>query len=161
MTEAQRIQPPAVDPDRLDRLAEGAVRVGLDLHPGQDLVLTAPKAALPVVRRIAMQGYRAGAGAGLVTPIQSDGKVALARCRNAPDASFDASAGWHCRGMAEAFCEDTARMAPGPRSSPIPQSGCCSATRSRRNRSSQQEQGATCRPNAAAARTVVACRVSS
>src|SRR5438105_15948363 len=33
---------PAIDPVKLDRLAEVAVKVGLQLQPGQDLLLTAP-----------------------------------------------------------------------------------------------------------------------
>jgi aminopeptidase len=37
---------------RLDRLAEVAIRVGLRLQKGQELVLTAPIEALPLVRRI-------------------------------------------------------------------------------------------------------------
>ena len=98
-----------IDPDKLDRLAEVAVRVGLNLQPGQDLLLTAPSAALPFVRRIAVHAYKAGAG--LVTPILSDEEVTLARFRNAPDASFDRAAGWLYRGMAEAFSGNTARMA--------------------------------------------------
>ena len=42
-----------IDPVKLDRLAEVAVKVGLGLRPGQDLLLTAPSVALPLVRRIA------------------------------------------------------------------------------------------------------------
>ncbi|MFD0936378.1 aminopeptidase, partial [Methylobacterium trifolii] len=34
--------------ERLDRLARVAIRVGLDLRPGQELVLTAPLDALPL-----------------------------------------------------------------------------------------------------------------
>ena len=59
-----------IDPVKLDRLAEIAVKVGLRLQPGQDLLLTAPVVALPLVRRIARHAYEAGAG--LVTPILSD-----------------------------------------------------------------------------------------
>ncbi|MBI1218472.1 MAG: aminopeptidase [Rhodobacteraceae bacterium] len=98
-----------IDPDKLDRLAEVAVRVGLNLQPGQDLLLTAPAAALPFVRRIAVHAYKAGAG--LVTPILSDEELTLARFRNAPDASFDKAADWLYRGMADAFSANTARMA--------------------------------------------------
>lgn len=43
----------AVDPVKLERLAEVAVRVGLQLREGQDLVITAPVVALPLVRLIA------------------------------------------------------------------------------------------------------------
>ena len=38
-----------IDPQKLDRLAEVAVKVGLGLQEGQDLVMTAPVAALPLV----------------------------------------------------------------------------------------------------------------
>jgi len=38
--------------EKLDLLAEVAVRVGLGLKPGQELVMTAPLEALPLVRRI-------------------------------------------------------------------------------------------------------------
>jgi leucyl aminopeptidase (aminopeptidase T) len=38
--------------ERLDRLAEVAIRVGLQLKQGQELVLTAPIEALPLVRRM-------------------------------------------------------------------------------------------------------------
>ncbi len=100
---------PAIDPAKLDRLAEVAVRVGLNLQPGQDLLMTAPAAALPLVRRIAAHAY--AAGAGLVTPFLADEEVALARYRHAPDASFDKAAGWLYEGMAKAFSQNTARLA--------------------------------------------------
>lgn len=100
---------PDLDPAKLDRLAEVAVRVGLNLQPGQDLILTAPVAALPLVRRIAAAAYRAGAG--VVTPLLSDEEVTLARFANAGDASFDRAPGWLYAGMAEAFGAGAARMA--------------------------------------------------
>src|SRR5690606_32359629 len=50
-----------IDPAKLDRLAAVAVRVGLNLQPGQDLLLTAPVAALPLVRLIAKHAYQADA----------------------------------------------------------------------------------------------------
>ena len=100
---------PAIDPARLDALAEVAVKVGLQLRPGQDLLLTAPVEALPLVRRIADHAYRAGAG--LVTPLLSDPEVALARYRSGEEASFDRAAGWLYDGMAKAFDAGTARLA--------------------------------------------------
>ncbi|WP_127900935.1 aminopeptidase [Solirhodobacter olei] len=98
-----------INPEMLDRLAEVAVRVGLNLQEGQDLVMTAPSSALPFVRRIAHHAYRAGAG--LVTPLISDEAVTLARFREGSDASFDRAAGWLYNGMAEAFGANAARMA--------------------------------------------------
>ena len=109
MTVHQRPPAPAIDPQKLDKLAEVAVRVGLNLQPGQDLFLTAPIAALPLVRRIAEHAYKAGAG--LVTPVFSDEEITLARYRFAPDESFDRAAGWLHEGAAKAFANNTARLA--------------------------------------------------
>jgi aminopeptidase len=99
----------AIDPVKLDRLAEVAIKIGLRLAPGQDLLLTAPAAALPLVRRIAEHAYKAGAG--LVTPLFSDEEVTLARYRFGADDGFDRAAGWLYEGMARAFDGNTARLA--------------------------------------------------
>jgi aminopeptidase len=99
----------AIDPVKLDRLAEVAVRVGLRLQPGQDLLLTAPVVALPLVRRIAKHAYEAGAG--LVTPILSDEEITLNRFRFGSDASFERAPSWLYEGMAKAFSANTARLA--------------------------------------------------
>ena len=93
---------------KLDRLAEVAVRVGLNLQKGQELVLTAPTDALPLVRRIVEQAYKAGAK--FVTPLISDDEVALARYRYAADESFDFAPGWFYDSIATAFRSGAARM---------------------------------------------------
>jgi len=98
-----------IDPVKLDRLAEVAVRTGVNLQEGQDLVITAPMAALPLVRRIAVHAYKAGAG--MVIPMFSDDEITLARYENATDQSFDKAAGWLFEGMAAAFKQGAARMA--------------------------------------------------
>ncbi len=108
MTE-QRSSAGSIDPAKLDRLAEVAVKVGLGLRPGQDLLLTAPAIALPLVRRIAVHAYKAGAG--IVTPILSDEEMTLARYRHGQDNSFDRAANWLYEGMAKAFSDNTARLA--------------------------------------------------
>jgi aminopeptidase len=109
MTVHERHMSTSIDPIKLDRLAEVAVKVGLRLKEGQDLLLTAPAVALPLVRKIAEHAYKAGAG--IVTPILSDEELTLARHRFAHDASFDRAAGWLYEGMAKAFSENTARLA--------------------------------------------------
>ncbi len=93
----------------IDKLAEVAVKVGLRLEEGQDLVMTAPMAALPLVRRITEHAYKNGAG--LVTTLFSDEEMTLARYHHAPDASFDKAAGWLYEGMAKAFDNNAARLA--------------------------------------------------
>jgi len=100
---------PSIDPMKLERLAETAIKVGLRLQAGQDLFLTAPVAALPLARKIVAEAYKAGAG--LVTPILADEEIALARYRFAPDASFDRAPGWLYDGVAKAFAANTARLA--------------------------------------------------
>jgi aminopeptidase len=109
MTERQRDSSTPIDPVKLDRLAEVAVKVGLRLREGQDLLLTAPAVALPLVRRIAEHAYKAGAG--LVTPLFSDEEVTLSRFRFGHDDSFDRAAHWLYQGMAQAFGANTARLA--------------------------------------------------
>jgi aminopeptidase len=94
---------------RLDRLAELAVRVGLNLAPGQELVMTAPVEALALTRRITEHAYRAGAT--LVTTFLADDEATLARYRHAPDSGFDVAAGWLYEGMAAAFRGGAARLA--------------------------------------------------
>lgn len=93
----------------LDRLAEVAVKVGLGLTKGQELVMTAPVEALPLVRRITEHAYKAGAL--LVTPLLSDDVLTLQRFQFAPDESFDKASGWLFDGMAAAFKNGAARLA--------------------------------------------------
>jgi len=109
MTAHQRHLSASIDPVKLDRLAEVAVKVGLRLQPGQDLLLTAPAVALPLVRRIAEHAYKAGAG--LVTPFLSDEQITLSRYRYGHNDSFDRAADWLYEGMAKAFAVNTARLA--------------------------------------------------
>lgn len=101
--------PHPIDATQLDRLAELTVKVGLNLQPGQDLLLTAPVEALPLVRRIAVEAYKVGAG--LVTPLLSDPEVTLARYRHGTPEAFDHAAGWLYEGMGQAFDANTARLA--------------------------------------------------
>ena len=93
----------------LDRLAEVAVRVGLGLGPGQELVMTATLDSVPLARLIIEHAYKAGAG--LVTTLFSDEQSALLRFRYAPDVSFDAAPTWLYDGMAQAYRNGAARLA--------------------------------------------------
>src|SRR5580692_1330367 len=98
-----------IDPVKLDRLAEVAIKVGLRLERGQDLLVTAPTVALPLVRKVAEHAYKAGAG--LVTPILSDEAITLLRYRFGQDEGFDRAADWLYEGMSKAFAANTARLA--------------------------------------------------
>ncbi|ANK74550.1 aminopeptidase [Ensifer adhaerens] len=101
--------PDPIDPVKLDKLAEVAIQVGLQLQRGQDLVMTAPVAAMPLVRLITKHAYKAGAG--LVTTLYSDEDTTLSRYAYAPDESFDRASDWLFKGMAEAFAGGAARLA--------------------------------------------------
>ena len=109
MSKTRKPEPVAIDPVKLDKLAEVAIKVGLQLQAGQDLFLTAPVSAMPLVRRVVEHAYKAGAG--LVTPLLSDEELTLARYRYGQDHSFDRAAGWLYEGVAKAFSSNTARLA--------------------------------------------------
>jgi len=95
--------------DLLDRYAQLIVRSGVNVAPGQELVMTAPVDAIPLVRLITEHAYKAGAS--LVTTLYGDDAATLARFQYAPDESFDKSTGWLFDGMANAFRAGSARLA--------------------------------------------------
>ncbi|MDH6265308.1 aminopeptidase [Rhizobium sp. SG_E_25_P2] len=99
----------AIDPVKLEKLAEVAVKIGLDLQKGQDLVVTAPMAAAPLVREITKHAYKAGGG--LVTTFYNDEVATLARYEYAADDTFDRAASWLYEGMAKAYANGAARLA--------------------------------------------------
>lgn len=99
----------AIDMIKLEKLAEVAVKVGLDLQQGQDLVITTPLAAAPLARFITKHAYLAGGG--LVTTFYSDEVATLMRYAHASDDNFDKASGWLYKGMAEAYANGSARLA--------------------------------------------------
>jgi aminopeptidase len=94
---------------KLDRLAEVAVQIGLGLRAGQELIMSAPIEALPLVRRITEHAYKAGAL--LVTTFYSDDPSVLARYEYAADASFDYAPTWLHDAIAAGFRSGAARLA--------------------------------------------------
>jgi aminopeptidase len=95
--------------EKLDRLAEVAVKIGLGLRAGQELIMSAPLEALPLVRRITEHAYKAGAL--LVTTFYSDDPSVLARFQYAQDPSFDYAPTWLQDGIAAGFRSGAARLA--------------------------------------------------
>jgi aminopeptidase len=94
---------------KLDRLAEVAIRVGLGLRRGQELVMTATLDTVPLVRRITEHAYRAGAT--LVTTLFTDDESTLLRYQYGESEGFDHAAGWLYDGMAAAYKTGAARLA--------------------------------------------------
>ncbi len=90
-------------------MRELTVRSGLCITPGQQLLISAPIEAVPLVRRITHHAYVAGAT--LVTTLYADDEATLTRFQAASNASFDTAASWLFNGMAEAFKGGSARLA--------------------------------------------------
>jgi aminopeptidase len=95
--------------EKLDRFARLAVRVGLNLAEGQELVISATTEMMPLVRRITEHAYKAGAL--LVTTLYSDDEAVLARYKYAADSTFDYAAPWLAEAIAKAFGSGAARLA--------------------------------------------------
>ena len=108
VAKTQDLQSPEFE-RKLDRLAEVAVRTGLGLGPGQELVMTATLDAVPLARRITEHAYKAGAS--LVTTLLADEQSSLLRYRHGSDASFDSAPSWLYDGMAQAYRNGAARLA--------------------------------------------------
>lgn len=94
---------------KLDRLAAVAVRVGLGLAHGQEVVMTATLDSVPLVRRVTEHAYKAGAS--VVTTLLTDEEATLLRYHYGQDASFDAAPSWLFEGMAQAYRNGAARIA--------------------------------------------------
>ncbi len=94
---------------KLDRLAEVAVRAGLGLAPGQELLVTATVEAVPLARLITEHAYKAGAS--LVTTLLADEPSALLRYRYGSESGFDTAPTWLYEGMAQAYRSGAARLA--------------------------------------------------
>tara|TARA_B100001059_G_scaffold229707_1_gene262691 strand:+ start:49 stop:1293 length:1245 start_codon:yes stop_codon:yes gene_type:complete len=93
----------------LDKLAELSIKTGVALQQGQDLLITAPLEAAPLVRRLTFHAYKQGCG--IVTPLYNDPEITLLRYKNANKESFDKSTDWLFEAMGAAFDKNTARLA--------------------------------------------------
>ena len=98
-----------INENKIDKLANLAVKRGVGLQKGQNLLITAPIESLPLVRKISEHAYKEGAS--IVTPLFTDSEITLSRFKFAPDESFDSATDWLFNGMGEAFDNNTARMA--------------------------------------------------
>jgi len=98
-----------INEQKIDKLAKLAVIRGVALKKGQNLLVSAPIEALPLVRKISEHAYKAGAN--IVTPLFSDDEIILSRFKYAQDESFDKATNWLYDGIGQAFDNNTARMA--------------------------------------------------
>ena len=98
-----------IDSNKIDKLANLAIKVALGLQKGQNLIITAPIESLPLVRKITEHAYKEGAG--IVTSFFSDPDLTLSRFKYANDESFNVATDWLYEGMGSAFDNNTARLA--------------------------------------------------
>lgn len=77
---------------KLRKLARLSVRFGLNLQDGQDLFISAPSAALPLLRLVAEEAYMAGAAS--IFPLLSDDGMTLARFEHGKDFAFERAPEW-------------------------------------------------------------------
>ncbi len=77
---------------KLQKYADVIVRAGLNLQPGQKLVIMAPVQTAVLVRKVAASAYQAGCR--FVDVLWNDEQVVLARYQYAPRDSFEEYAAW-------------------------------------------------------------------
>jgi len=107
--------------ERLDRLAEIAVRIGVNVQKGQELVINAPLDARALVQRLAAHAY--DAGAALVVPLFADDVIQRARFIHADEESFDFAPSWLFDGVAKALDQGAAMLSISG-SDPMLLAGC-------------------------------------
>jgi aminopeptidase len=95
--------------DMLSRYAKVTVKIGLNVQPGQQVIIQAPVIAMPLVRLVTDEAYKAGAS--LVIPILNDEYMQLSRFKNTQDEKYyDVGANWLEDGIAKAFGDNAARL---------------------------------------------------
>ncbi len=97
-----------IDPTKLAKLARALIHVGLELKPGQELLIGAPLEAAPMVRLITAEAYKAGASN--VQTFYTDEASAVARYQHGTEAAFDYAPSWLFEGMAAAYKNGAARL---------------------------------------------------
>jgi aminopeptidase len=95
--------------DNLDRLARLCVGFGLQIKPGQELLISADIGAADLVRRIIREAY--AAGASNVQCFYSDDAATLARFTHGTDTAIETAPGWLFEAMAGAMRKGAARLA--------------------------------------------------
>lgn len=93
----------------MEKYAELAVKVGVNVQPGQTLIVNADIGAAPYVRLVAKKAYESGAK--LVQVEWSDELVTRIRYDVAPDESFEYFPTWKAEMMEKAYEEGAALLA--------------------------------------------------
>lgn len=86
--------------ENLKKFAQVAIKVGLNLQPGQKLIIRAPIETIDLVRELTRTAYQAGAS--LVDVQLLDEKLRLIRHKYAPRDSFEEISKWPIQALLEA-----------------------------------------------------------
>ncbi|MFO7545776.1 MAG: aminopeptidase [Trueperaceae bacterium] len=95
--------------DRLTAYAELLVRVGVNVQPGQKLLVRASTESAPLVRKVAEIAYRIGSP--LVDVHWNDDGVTRARFLHGPEGSFSTITEWRAKAMIQLAEEGAASLA--------------------------------------------------
>jgi aminopeptidase len=93
----------------LEKYAELAVKLGVNVQPGQTLIINADISTAPFIRKVAQKAYQAGAK--LVQIEWSDEAVTRIRYDHAPDESFTSFPEWRADMFERAYEEGAALLA--------------------------------------------------
>lgn len=100
---------------KLEKYAEVAIKIGINLQKNQNLVINASIEAKDLVRKIVKKAYDVGGKSVMVQ--WYDNEVTLIKYMNAPDEAFKEFPEWKAKGYAEMAKEGTAFLtvsAPNP-----------------------------------------------
>jgi aminopeptidase len=87
--------------EKIDRLGAIAVTIGVNIQPGQELIVNAPVEAVPLVRAIATHAYRAGAADVIVN--FSDQQLSRIHLLEGAETIFDHAPAWRYDGLLRAM----------------------------------------------------------
>lgn len=94
--------------ENLALLAKLAIKEGVGLMPGQELIVAAEIVAAPLVRLVTAEAYRAGARN--VEVLWSDPEVTLARFREGSEEALSGTSKWLYDGITKTLKEGSARL---------------------------------------------------
>lgn len=94
---------------KLNAYAELLVKVGVNVQPGQKLIIRTSTAAVPLTRKVVEWAYRVGSP--YVEVLWADDGVTRARFASAPEGSFDVIPQYRADGMNQLAAEGAASLA--------------------------------------------------
>lgn len=92
----------------LEKYAEVAVNVGVNIQPGQELIINAPIEAVDLVRKVVDSAYKSGASNVVV--FYEDDYTSLSRYKNVKEEYLTSQVNWLIDGITEGYRNNAARL---------------------------------------------------